>query len=210
MSWLQGESILKEEWDNLAKGAVSKQLTSCVPSWRNDVPLMELIGNRCSLPKLSGMAIGGSLAHYIGICSYYRARIDKVVQTLCENDNFAPNRDLSPRNVLGTGSPPKITDIVGFDLAAFYPPLEEFTNDTVDNEGDEDPVIHLAYTSALGFNDMKMKTAGLWDDTIRLARLAANLALWQLAEGGVKGDDLSKALDVAAGVVKQMIAELSQ
>ncbi|KAK2608552.1 hypothetical protein QQS21_002898 [Conoideocrella luteorostrata] len=53
--------------------------------------------------------------------------------------------DLSPRNILVSGQPPRITGIVDFEFAGFFLPMEEFLNDYVGNGGDWLKSLYMAY-----------------------------------------------------------------
>ncbi|KAI1012166.1 hypothetical protein LB503_004687 [Fusarium chuoi] len=53
-----------------------------------------------------------------------------------DNSFVFTHYDLSPRNILVSGQPPQITGIVDFEFSGFFPPLDEFLNDCIANNGD--------------------------------------------------------------------------
>ncbi|KAG8530538.1 uncharacterized protein KY384_005041 [Bacidia gigantensis] len=68
--------------------------------------------------------------------------MDRTLPKLCHRFATTDARsvfthyDLSPRNVLVSGSPPSVTGLVDFEFAGFFPPEEEFANFEINNEGD--------------------------------------------------------------------------
>lgn len=58
--------------------------------------------------------------------------------------------DLSPRNVLVSGTPPQITGIVDFEFSGFFPPLDGFLNDIVGNNGDSKGYVRSVSQAAGG------------------------------------------------------------
>ncbi|KAM5341389.1 hypothetical protein ACJ41O_014420 [Fusarium nematophilum] len=74
---------------------------------------------------------------------------------LTDGDSIPPGEfilthyDLSPRNVLISGQPLRITGLVDFEFAGFFPPVEEFLNDAIANEGEWPPGFYEAYLAPL-------------------------------------------------------------
>jgi hypothetical protein len=69
--------------------------------------------------------------------------------------------DLSPRNVLIFGNPPRISGIVDFEFAGFFSPLEEFLNDYVGNNGDWPKEVYHAYLERLEHNEVDTPAKGI-------------------------------------------------
>jgi hypothetical protein len=92
--------------------------------------------------------------------------------------------DLSPRNVLISVNPTKITGIVDFEFSGFFPELDEFVNDCVGNEGDWPDALYDAYLGKLEVHGMKTPRKGikeqLWKEATMLSRFEENIAPWWL------------------------------
>jgi hypothetical protein len=92
--------------------------------------------------------------------------------------------DLSPRNVLISGSPPEISGIVDFEFAGFFGEPEEFLNDSVGNDDDWHPDVYDAYLTQLEMHGVVTPRNGfpkhIWDTLRSLERLSENIAPWWL------------------------------
>lgn len=92
--------------------------------------------------------------------------------------------DLSPRNILIEGSPPRISGVVDFEFAGFFAPVEEFLNDAVGNKGDWQQNLYDEYLAELGRKGIATPAAGIsrsmWDTACCLDRVADNIAPWWL------------------------------
>ena len=72
--------------------------------------------------------------------------------------------DLSPRNVLVSGSPPQITGIVDFEFAGFFPALDEFLNDYIENSNDWPKEVYEVYLKRLEENGVPTPLKGIDKD----------------------------------------------
>ena len=119
--------------------------------------------------------------------------------------------DLSPRNVLVSGSPPTVSGIVDFEFSGFFPALDEFVNDYVDNGGDWPAAAYEAYLERLGELGVPTPARGvhenIWRQAVWLGKLLTNLAPWWLP-GPHKGNELLAQLQKAEGVVMDMVSTL--
>lgn len=120
--------------------------------------------------------------------------------------------DLSPRNVLVSGSPPRITGLVDFEFAGFFPPFEEFLNDYISNADDWSRPLYDAYLARLeqlgeatpseGFD------ANIWARNLTLRTLVVNIAPWDLP-GGYNEEELRGRLKDARDKVLETIQNLA-
>lgn len=121
--------------------------------------------------------------------------------------------DLSPRNVLISGSPPKITGIVDFEFAGFFSEPEEFLNDSVGNDGDWSDAFYDAYLAELEKHGVATPRKGIrndvWDTVHSLEKLAENIAPWWLP-GSHTGDALDDQLAQAEVQVLEQLGKLKQ
>ena len=119
--------------------------------------------------------------------------------------------DLSPRNILVSGSPPVITGIVDFEFAGFFPETEEFVSDHVGNKDDIPGDMYAAYTRHL--EKLGVATPGgslderIWHQAHQVGILATNVAPWWLP-GGLRGEELAAELDEAGDRVSSIIEDL--
>ncbi|OAA81984.1 Protein kinase-like domain protein [Akanthomyces lecanii RCEF 1005] len=120
--------------------------------------------------------------------------------------------DLSPRNILVSGSPPKISGIVDFEFAGFFAPVEEFLNDAVGNEGDWPEHLYKAYLRELGARDIATPTAGIsvsiWNAVHCLERVVDNIAPWWLP-GRYEGAALDEQFAKSATELQENLRKLS-
>jgi Ser/Thr protein kinase RdoA (MazF antagonist) len=147
-----------------------------------------------------------------------RAFINGVLPSLAlvqSNDGSNPfiftHYDLSPRNVLVSGSPPAVSGLVDFEFSGFFPALDEFVNDYVDNGGDWPAAAYEAYLERLGELGVPTPAKGvdknIWRQAVCLGKLVNNLAPWWLP-GPHEGDELLAQLLKAEEVVRDMISKL--
>lgn len=120
--------------------------------------------------------------------------------------------DLSPRNILVSGSPPTISGIVDFEFAGFFAPVEEFLNDAVGNEGDWPEHLYKAYLKELEARGIATPTAGIsasvWDAVHCLERVADNIAPWWLP-GRYEGVALEEQFAKSAIELQENLRKLS-
>jgi Phosphotransferase enzyme family len=154
---------------------------------RSLVPLLEEFAAD-TLPKLRSVSLGASefiFTHY----------------------------DLSPRNVLLSGSPPRISGIVDFEFAGFFSPLEEFLNDYVGNNGDWPKEVYDVYLQRLEHNgiDTPAKSIGVaeWEQFLWLEKLLQNTAPWWLP-GEHRGQSLEAELKKSELIVREMLRNLAR
>lgn len=118
--------------------------------------------------------------------------------------------DLSPRNILIEGSPPRICGIVDFEFAGFFSETEEFLNDAVGNDGDWPEELYTAYLEELEKKGVATPAAGIkksvWDTLHCLESVADNIAPWWLPgphEGAALEEHFAKSeRDLIVGLDK--------
>lgn len=121
--------------------------------------------------------------------------------------------DLSPRNTLVSGSPPRITGLIDFEFAGFFPPTEEFVNDSVGNSSDWPVPTYEAYLARLETLGVATPASGfdreVWLHAHELAVLEDNVAPWWL-RGGYSGEELTLKLLECEKVVLRVLESLSK
>ncbi|KAM0201440.1 hypothetical protein ACHAQI_011294 [Fusarium lateritium] len=121
--------------------------------------------------------------------------------------------DLSPRNVLISGEPPQITGIVDFEFAGFFPPLDEFLNDYIENSNDWPKDMYEVYLKRLEENGVPTPLKGVdkdhWEQNYLLQQLVQNIAPWYLP-GEYQGEELKQELDKSKVLVKDLLEKLSR
>ncbi|KAF4444166.1 hypothetical protein F53441_11224 [Fusarium austroafricanum] len=128
-------------------------------------------------------------------------------------DNFVfTHYDLSPRNVLISGSPPQITGIVDFEFSGFFPCLDEFLNDYIGNNDDWPKDMHEVYLKRLEENGVQTPLNGIekevWTQMSLLEELVQNISPWWLP-GECKDDGLKQELDKAKSLVEEILAKFT-
>ncbi|KAH8887633.1 hypothetical protein GQ53DRAFT_749703 [Thozetella sp. PMI_491] len=115
------------------------------------------------------------------------------------NDGFYfTHFDLSPRNILveKTDSGYSVTGVIDFEFSGFFPALEEFVNDYVDNGGDWPAAAYDAYLSRLAELGVATPAKGIdkkvWEQAHLLGQYLENIAPWWLP-----GDRNEKQLEEA-------------
>ncbi|KAF4495892.1 kinase-like domain [Fusarium agapanthi] len=105
--------------------------------------------------------------------------------------------DLSPRNILVSGQPPQITGIVDFEFSGFFPPLDEFLNDCIANNGDWPKDMYETYLKRLESNGIPTPLEGIkkdhWEQMALLEELVEMIAPWWLP-GEFQGQKLEQKL----------------
>ncbi|KAJ4202404.1 hypothetical protein NW759_015391 [Fusarium solani] len=119
--------------------------------------------------------------------------------------------DLSPRNVLVSGRPPRITGLVDFEFAGFFPPVEEFLNDVINNGGEWPREFYEAYLARLHEKGVATPVRGfdpdVWNRNCWLETLVGSIAPWYLP-GGWKGEELQAKLREAEANAREMLERL--
>ena len=119
--------------------------------------------------------------------------------------------DLSPRNILVSGSPLQITGIVDFEFAGFFSPMEEFLNDSVGNDGDWPEAVYSQYLERLKENGLDTPVHGIakddWDQAKLLEELIQNIAPWWLP-GDYSEDRIKEELEKAKLSVQETLGKL--
>ncbi|OAQ85278.1 protein kinase-like protein [Purpureocillium lilacinum] len=120
--------------------------------------------------------------------------------------------DLSPRNVLVSGTPPRITGLVDFEFAGFFSPVEEFLNDYIGNAGDWPQVFYDSYLGRLRERGVATPAHGfdpdVWNLNHWLETLAGRIAPWELP-GGCTDEELREKLREAEVDVREMLKKLT-
>ena len=132
-------------------------------------------------------------------------------------DDASPGRfvfthyDLSPRNILISGEPPRISGIVDFEFSGFFSPLEEFLNDYVGNEGDWPREVYKAYLETLENNGIATPAKSVaslhWKQAYGVEKLVENIAPWWLP-GQHQGKELASELKKSEEIVREMLEKL--
>ncbi|KAJ5815455.1 hypothetical protein N7474_007232 [Penicillium riverlandense] len=137
------------------------------------------------LRKLQDLDVFKKNAYLIPIIrQFIAARLPQL--EICKGeDHFTfTHNDLSPRNILVSLDPTRITGVIDFEFSGFFPELDEFVNDAVCNEGDWPAALYEAYLDRLEECGMKTPRNGvnerLWKEATMLARLEENIAPWWL------------------------------
>lgn len=119
------------------------------------------------------------------------------------------HHDLSPRNILISEEPPMITGIVDFEFAGFFPPLAEFLNDAIHNEGDWPQDAYDGYLAGLEKNGIPTPARGIdkanWEKACQLELLLQHVAPWWLPEEPdeeKKKQDLEKSKHHLLGAIE--------
>ncbi|KAG7289220.1 hypothetical protein NEMBOFW57_005584 [Staphylotrichum longicolle] len=116
--------------------------------------------------------------------------------------------DLSPRNVLVSGTPPMVTGLVDFEFSGFFPKVDEFVNDYVDNGGDWASAAYSAYLGRLAELGVDTPAHGIdevvWRQAYWFGQMTEHIAPWWLP--GDEGEEgLKAALRESAAVVQEML-----
>ena len=126
---------------------------------------------------------------------------------------FFTHYDLSPRNILVSVQPNGtylITGIVDFEFSGFFPPMDEFLNDSISNEGDWPPAAYQAYLDRLeqkGVATPVTFSTAEWDNACQLEKLVQNIAPWWLP-GEYSGKELDGELAKSRLIAEEMLESL--
>lgn len=123
--------------------------------------------------------------------------------------------DISPRNVLVSGSPSSITGLVDFEFAGFFPPEEDFANNVISNEGDWPADAYETFLDQLENLDIQTPVKGFskssWREAMLLMKLKESIAPWFLrSNSDIKREELLQECQNAADTVAQCIEKLQQ
>ncbi|KAK2694878.1 hypothetical protein QWA68_005564 [Fusarium oxysporum] len=121
--------------------------------------------------------------------------------------------DVSPRNVLVSGQPPQITGIVDFEFSGFFPPLDEFLNDCIANDGDWPKDMYDVYLKRLESNGIPTPLVGIkkdhWEQMALLEELVEKIAPWWLP-GEFQGEQMEKELKKVMSRVWEILKKLGE
>ncbi|CVK85861.1 uncharacterized protein FMAN_06640 [Fusarium mangiferae] len=131
-----------------------------------------------------------------------------------KDDSFVfTHYDLSPRNILVSGQPPHITGIVDFEFSGFFPPLDEFLNDCIANDGDWPKDMYDVYLKRLECNGIPTPLEGIkkedWEQMALLEDLVEKTAPWWLP-GEFQGEQLEQELKKVKSRVGEILGELGK
>ncbi|EXA36817.1 hypothetical protein FOVG_12699 [Fusarium oxysporum f. sp. pisi HDV247] len=119
--------------------------------------------------------------------------------------------DVSPRNVLVSGQPPQITGIVDFEFSGFFPPLDEFLNDCIANDGDWPKDMYDVYLKRLESNGIPTPLVGIkkdhWEQMALLEELVEKIAPWWLP-GEFQGEQMEQELKKVMSRVEKILKKL--
>ena len=124
--------------------------------------------------------------------------------------------DLSPRNVLISGSPPSVTGVVDFEFSGFFPLLQDFTGKSIistkdDHEGWPD-IMHMQILRRLNdageVTPVGMEEVSQWKELHLLTQLETFIAPWWLSEI-TKGEDMEAELKQARDNVERILSDLN-
>jgi len=121
--------------------------------------------------------------------------------------------DIYPRNILVSGSRPKITGIVDFEFSGFFPAAEEFVQDDMQHLRDWPHETYKSYLERL--EELGVETPAksigpdVWKQTISIFKVIENASPWWLP-GDQTGEELAASLKEAEGIVKKEIKALEE
>jgi thiamine kinase-like enzyme len=117
--------------------------------------------------------------------------------------------DLAPRNVLVSGSPPRITGIVDFELSGYFPQLEEYLRHWEGREDDWSPNAYRAFLERLDEKGASTPLAPgrrrMWTLLRLLHELEEYIAPWWMEDGSDQDGD-----EELADAEKRVLAALRQ
>ncbi|KAM0261504.1 hypothetical protein ACHAQJ_002186 [Trichoderma viride] len=119
--------------------------------------------------------------------------------------------DLFPRNILVSGSPPRITGIVDFEFSGFFPPIDEFLDDWLDG-GDWPEDFYIAYLKRLEENGVATPAKSVKGDSWQMAwwleKIIENASPWWVLGDSDEGQ-VKKVLEKAELVIQKMLENFS-
>ncbi|KAL2852239.1 hypothetical protein BJX68DRAFT_235113 [Aspergillus pseudodeflectus] len=164
------------------------------------------------LQKLQELEVFAGNRHLIPpIRDFMAIQLPKLGISNEKNRFFFTHYDLSPRNVLISADHAKITGIIDFEFAGFFPELDEFVNDAVANEGDWTDAFYEAYLSRLEAHGMNTPRKGIkdqhWREATSLSRLEDNIAPWWFENVAPENkaqhsEDLQKSTEIVLEAIK--------
>lgn len=136
---------------------------------------------------------------------------DMFAQTGTPADTFLfTHYDLFPRNILVSGSPPRVTGIVDWEFSGFFPPMDEFLEDWLD--GDWPEAFYTTFLTRLEEKGVatpaKCVKGDPWQMAYWLERVIESAAPWWLLTGSLTPDQTDKALEKAEAIVWEMLGNL--
>jgi hypothetical protein len=136
---------------------------------------------------------------------------DMFAQTGIPTDTFLfTHYDLFPRNILVSGSPPRVTGIVDWEFSGFFPPMDEFLEDWLD--GDWPEPFYTTFLKRLEEKGVATPARSVkgdsWQVAYWLERVIESAAPWWLLPGSLTTDQTEKALEKAEAVVWEMLGNL--
>ncbi|KAH7259037.1 uncharacterized protein BKA55DRAFT_687326 [Fusarium redolens] len=144
--------------------------------------------------------------------TFIRQDLPTIGVLTTEDDSFVfTHYDLSPRNILTSGQPPRITGIVDFEFSGFFPPLDEFLNDCIANDGDWPKDMYETYLGRLESNGVLTPLEGIkngqWEQMALLEELVGKSAPWWLP-GEFQGQQLEQELNKVMSRVEEILKKL--
>jgi hypothetical protein len=167
------------------------------------------------LKQLASSDVFARNRHLLGsLESLCRERLPKLNfdemfnQSAIPTDTFQfTHYDLFPRNILVSGSPPRITGIVDFEFSGFFPPIDEFLDDWLDG-GDWPEDFYTVYLKRLEENGVatpaKSTIGDAWQMAWWLEKIIENAAPWWVI-GDADEDQVKKVLEKAEFVIQTML-----
>ena len=125
--------------------------------------------------------------------------------------------DLSPRNILvdhgeHESGPLKITGIVDWEFAGFFPFEEEFLNTELENDDDWPGRSYQTFLDFLEQNGVRTPLSmiqDVWEDSKMLFQLTANIAPWTLEQEGLDSNEVIRESQEAFDIVRRCIKKLT-
>ncbi|KAK2774682.1 hypothetical protein CKAH01_13128 [Colletotrichum kahawae] len=227
MTRVSGEPVDLLNISSDTKASLATQLADVVATWRQSLPPQIHVGNlrflegdcKNSRPDITLPGLSGSTTDKLVIrdlVSPIRNFIQHTLPSMAAlhrgPDVFVfTHYDLSPRNVLVSGTPPQITGIVDFEFSGFFPPLDEFLNDNVGNNGDWPKDMYEVYLKQLEDDavptPLKSISQGHWEQALFLEKLLESIAPWWLLDH-CRGEESNQELNKARAQVLEYLERL--
>lgn len=126
------------------------------------------------------------------------------------------HQDFAPRNILVSPSSTglRVSGILDFEFAGFFPPTEEFLTCMVRQSDDWTPDFFAAFLSGLASRGIPVPGNGIdargFDILCDLARLVENAAPWWLRAEHIQGEELERQLRDALKIVEEILVKLEK